>query len=159
MINGEHCYTKLLEYVTKISYKEPTRPAKKSAWVKKMDKEFAPGHPAKPKAIFYRYQDLMKETEPELSNTEISQKYKLLRKGDLLELEVELGNEMLRYKEAVKTWIKSLDKAKRKEYSQKHMRKADREHMNERESDDIYDLQPKTPMVYDPQIEEIENSS
>lgn len=160
MLNGNHCYQKLLEYVTKISIRtvpETAKSVKKTAWVKRMEKEFGPGHPAKPKAVFYRYQDQMRETEPGLSSTEISQKYKNLKKSELLEFHVQIENEMLLYKANVKTWIKSLEKEKRKEYAEKHMRKDDRENIHE--SDDVYDLQPKTPMVYDPQIEELENSS
>ena len=51
------------------------------------------------------------------------------------------------YKELVREWVLTLDAEKQKSYGEKHMKDFDK---GENRDVDIYDLQPKTPAVYDP---------
>lgn len=54
------------------------------------------------------------------------------------------------YKDLVKEWVKTLDSEKQKEYAKKYLKGADDLDLNSATTAvDIYDLQPKTPAVYD----------
>lgn len=156
MVEGTKCYKQLFAYITKVKLQGPSNEVKKkSAFVKKMETEYGPGHPAKPRAVFQRYQEQCKEQDPTLSAKDISVQYRRMKKSELLSLHIELEGEMNCYKQAVRDWVQTIDPSKRTEYCKKYMKKADLNLTEENAPDNVYIMQPKTPMMYDPQIEEL----
>ena len=156
MVEGTKCYKQLFAYITKVKLQGPSNEVKKkSAFVKKMETEYGPGHPAKPRAVFQRYQEQCKEQDPTLSAKDISVQYRRMKKSELLSLHIELEGEMNCYKQAVRDWVQTIDLSKRTEYCKKYMKKADLNLTEENAPDNVYIMQPKTPMMYDPQIEEL----
>jgi len=131
---------------------------KKSAFEKKMEKEFGAGHPPKPRSVYMRFTDQCKAADPSVSKKDISAKYRRISKSESLALNIEFEADMKEYKRDVKRWSRTLSPEKKAQYEEKHMRgKLDRD-----ETEDEIELQPKTPMIYEPndsdKIEELEDS-
>ena len=86
MMSKEELGAELVGYlnrILKVPQPEKAEKEKKrtlSAFVKKMLKEFGPGHPEKPKPVFSRYTDEIKGENPDLTKQEISAMYKKAQK-------------------------------------------------------------------------------
>lgn len=154
MMSKEELGAELIAYLNRIlKVPQPEKQKKRflSAFVKKMSKEFGPGHPEKPKPVYNRYTDEMKIENPDLTKQEISGLYKKAQKkrtiGHLLD---QFDRDMEDYKDLVKEWVKTLDSEKQKEYAKKYLKGADDLDLDSATTAvEIYDLQPKTPAVYD----------
>ena len=107
MMDKEEVGTELVNFVSMVhrviqKVNTPKKPSRKSAFVKKMEKEFGPGHPEKPTQPATRYLQKMKAENPDRSTEEIRKMYKLDKKnqrlGDILG-KVETNDSCLRFKQ------------------------------------------------------------
>ena len=104
MIGKGDVFAALYKYVkdAKGNERKEHNTAKKSAFEKKMEKEFGAGHPPKPRSVYMRFTDQRKAADPSVSKKDISAEYKKISKSESLALNIEFEDDMKEYKRDVK---------------------------------------------------------